>query len=256
MTGKEDVTMILYFTGTGNSEYVARRISQATGEECIDLRGKIREQDVSLIRSESPWVLCAPVYAWQLPHIVRDWLLKTELEGSREIYFILTCGSGIGNAGEHMEKICMQKKMNYRGCAEVVMPENYIAMFQAPEEQEAREIIRKAEPVIDKMISDIRSGQPFQKKKTGVAGKLSSSLVNRVFYSMFLHSGKFRVSDSCNGCGLCERSCPLKAIRLENGKPVWQDPCTHCMTCICHCPKEAIEYGRASVGKPRYRCPV
>ena len=35
-------------------------------------------------------------------------------------------------------------------------------------------------------------------------------------------------------------------------KPVWDKNCTHCMACICYCPVEAIEYGKKSVGKPRY----
>ena len=33
---------------------------------------------------------------------------------------------------------------------------------------------------------------------------------------------------------------------------VWGSDCTHCMACICDCPAEAIEYGKKSVGKPRY----
>lgn len=39
---------------------------------------------------------------------------------------------------------------------------------------------------------------------------------------------------------------------LQNGKPVWGQDCTHCMACICYCPAEAIEYGKMSLGKPRY----
>ncbi len=34
------------------------------------------------------------------------------------------------------------------GCAEVVMPENYIAMFNAPEKEEAVKIVKKADVVI------------------------------------------------------------------------------------------------------------
>ncbi len=44
----------------------------------------------------------------------------------------------------------------------------------------------------------------------------------------------------------------MNNIRMENGKPVWGQACTHCMACICYCPTEAIEYGKKSVGKPRY----
>lgn len=39
---------------------------------------------------------------------------------------------------------------------------------------------------------------------------------------------------------------------LQNGKPVWGQDCTHCMACLCCCPAEAIEYGKMSLGKPRY----
>ena len=43
------------------------------------------------------------------------------------------------------------------------------------------------------------------------------------------------------------------AIQLRENKPVWGRNCTHCMACICYCPTEAIEYGKKSIGKPRYQ---
>ena len=49
------------------------------------------------------------------------------------------------------------------------------------------------------------------------------------------------------------KNCPTNNIVIQNGKPVWGNNCTHCMACICRCPAEAIEYGKKSVGKPRYR---
>ena len=58
--------------------------------------------------------------------------------------------------------------------------------------------------------------------------------------------------DKCVGCGKCAKMCPLNNIELKNSKPVWGKNCTHCMACICLCPTEAIEYGKKSVGKPRY----
>ena len=65
----------------------------------------------------------------------------------------------------------------------------------------------------------------------------------------------FRTTDACDGCGKCVRDCPLNDIELRDGRPVWLGRCTHCMACITGCPKEAIEYGKRSVGRPRYRCP-
>ena len=62
--------------------------------------------------------------------------------------------------------------------------------------------------------------------------------------------------EKCTGCGLCAKLCPTCTITLHDGHPVWEDNCTHCMACITRCPAEAIEYGKKSLGKPRYRCPV
>jgi len=52
------------------------------------------------------------------------------------------------------------------------------------------------------------------------------------------------------------KECPLNNIHLKENKPVWDKECTHCMACICKCPTEAIEYGKNSVGKVRYQCPI
>ena len=91
--------MILYFTGTGNSEYTARRIAKETEEEICNLFTKIRENDYSPLHSETPWIVAAPTYAWRIPRILEKWLKQTELSGNRNIYFVMTCGDSIGNAG-------------------------------------------------------------------------------------------------------------------------------------------------------------
>ena len=44
----------------------------------------------------------------------------------------------------------------------------------------------------------------------------------------------------------------MNNVALKDGKPVWGKVCTHCMACICYCPVSAIEYGKKSVGQPRY----
>ena len=79
-------------------------------------------------------------------------------------------------------------------------------------------------------------------------------IVNPAFYALFVKAKAFRATDSCVGCGRCVSLCPMNNIRLEGARPVWGKDCTHCMACICRCPKAAIEYGKKSVGKPRYHC--
>ena len=79
-----------------------------------------------------------------------------------------------------------------------------------------------------------------------------SSAVNPIFYRLFVKAAAFQVRDACIGCGQCADRCPMNNITIKAGKPVWGNDCTHCMACICYCPTKAIEYGKKSVGKPRY----
>ena len=46
--------MILYFSGTGNSAYVANRVGKATGDEAVNLFEKIRNRDFSDVHTERP----------------------------------------------------------------------------------------------------------------------------------------------------------------------------------------------------------
>lgn len=247
--------MILYFSGTGNSEYAAKRIGRETGDRVINLFDKIKNGDFSEMHSEIPWVIVTPTYAWRIPHIVRDWLKNTALSGSRDIYFVMTCGGNIANAGEYLKKLCAEKNMNYRGCAEIVMPENYIAMFSTMTAEAASKFIDKAESAIDSAALCIKNGENLPAAKISLMDKIYSGIVNDAFYPMFVHAKKFYATDACVSCGKCADVCPLGNLSLENGKPKWGDKCTHCMACINRCPKEAIEYGKHSKGQPRYTCP-
>ena len=60
----------------------------------------------------------------------------------------MDCGSEIGNAAKYNRSLAEQKQLHYMGTAQIIMPENYIAMFNAPQVDEAQQITAKAEPDI------------------------------------------------------------------------------------------------------------
>lgn len=244
--------MILYFSGTGNSEYVAKRIGHEIGDDVINLFEKIRSRDFSEIHSDSAWVVVAPTYAWRIPRIVQEWLERTDLVGNKDLYFVMTCGENIGNAGAYLQKLCAAKKLHYMGCMAIAMPENYIALFPTPTLEEASEIIRQAESAIGETAGIIKSGRALPQTARTCQDKLYSGMINAIFYPVFVHAKKFYATDACISCAKCVNVCPLNNIRLEKGKPVWGENCTHCMACICRCPSEAIEYGEHSKGLTRY----
>ena len=244
--------MILYFSGTGNSKYVAKRIADALGDEILNLNDRIKASDTSSVETDERLIMVTPTYAWRIPRVVRDWLRKTELRGAKRSWFVMTCGSEIGNADKYNRDLCTEKGLACMGTAQIVMPENYIAMFSAPQADEARQIVAQAEPSIDRAIAAIQRNQPFAPTRNNLYDRFMSGPVNPIFYKFFVKANAFTASSACIGCGQCVKRCPMNNVTLKDGKPSWGKNCTHCMACICYCPKEAIEYGKKSVGQPRY----
>lgn len=210
--------MILFFSGTGNSEYAAKRIGKAINDDAVDLFGKIRSHDYSQLHSEKPWVIVVPTYAWRIPRIVQEWLENTALTGNRSIYFVMTCGGSIGNAGAYLEKLCNAKKLDFCGCMEVVMPENYIAMYSAPAQDEALEIIRRSEKVMDEAALLIKSGKVFPRPAVALKDKISSGIVLIFFIRYSSMPGNFMLMIPAFPAANAFRSVPwtISACQTEN----------------------------------------
>jgi len=247
--------MIVYFSGTGNSRYCAERLADSLREEIVDAGARIRGGAGTELSSERPWIFVTPTYAWRIPRIFSEFIRSYRFSGSCEAYFVMTCGTDIGSAAACNEALCKEKGFRYRGTARILMPENYIAMYEAPERAEAERIIEATVPELERAAACISREASLQTRKISGADRFKTRVVNPVFYRLFVKSRPFAVSGRCIGCGKCENSCVMNNIRLRDGKPVWGDRCTHCMACICGCPVSAIEYGRHSVGRPRYQCP-
>ena len=244
--------MIFWFSGTGNSKYAAQRMAVALNEPLLCMNNRIKAHDTAAVETGERLVIVTPTYAWRIPRLVRDWLLQTELRGARQAWFVMTCGGQIGGAGRCNQALAQRMGLAYQGTAQIVMPENYIALFQAPQAEEARQIVAQAEPEIDRAIAAIAKSQAFGPTPKHLLNRFLSGPVNPFFYSIIVKDISFTVSNACNGCGQCVKRCSLNNIALPDGKPVWGGRCTHCMACICYCPTEAIEYGKKSAGKPRY----
>ena len=149
--------MVLYFTGTGNSRYLARRIAEGLEMPLYDLNACIKAGDTAPVQTGRDVVLVTPTYAWRIPRVVSEWLGKTALTGAERIWFVMDCGSEIGNAAGYNRQLAAQKHLQYMGTAQIIMPENYIAMFNAPQKEQARSIVEQAEPELQKVLTRLKS---------------------------------------------------------------------------------------------------
>ena len=248
--------MIIYFSGTGNSRYCAELLAQQLQDNLLDAFQYMKNGIGADLVSGRPWVFVSPTYAWQLPRVFADFIRSGSFSGSSDAYFVMTCGSDIGDAPAVNAALCAEKQLNHRGTLELIMPENYVAMFPVPSREQTLQIVRAAEPILEAAGQKILAGQPLTPHPHRPGDGLKSGFINRAFYPLFVKAKAFTVSDACISCGKCAEQCVTNNIVLQQGRPVWGQNCTHCMACICGCPSVAIEYGRKSIGKPRYQCPV
>lgn len=242
--------MIIYFSGTGSARYIATSLAHQTGEEVISFNERIKKHDTSSLSSAQPWVFICPIHAWRIPNIVEKMIKDTTFLGSTKAYFIVSCGESSGGACKYVEKLCSEKHFELLGFKEIIMPENMICMFKIPTKEEAEQIIKKADPLIEELGKQIMKEEKikYRAKGTGLASKVVNPLFNH-FENVALG---FKVDDNCTGCSACASICPMNNIVIIDHKPVWGSNCVNCLACINSCPHQAIQYKNKTQKKNRY----
>ena len=244
--------MVIYYTGTGNSRFLAEIIAERTEDTLVDATEMMKKGKYGKFHSEKPFVFVCPTYAWQMPRVFVDFIKRSKFTGNKFTFFVMSCGSDIGNAEKQIKELCEEVDLKFKGVMGIVMPENYIAMFSAPEEKEAKQIISQAAISARKAADIIGANKYFPHTEPSLLDRAKSGVINHVFYRHMISAKKFYTTDQCIGCKKCVSECPLNNIKMVNNKPQWGNQCTHCMACICKCPTEAIEYGKHTKGKRRY----
>ena len=80
-TKNEGATMVLYFTGTGNSRYLARRIAEGLDMPLYDLNACIKAGNTAPVQTGRDVVLVTPTYAWRIPRVVLQRLIFKSASG-------------------------------------------------------------------------------------------------------------------------------------------------------------------------------
>ena len=101
-----------------------------------------------------------------------------------------------------------KKQLHYMGTAQIIMPENYIAMFNAPQKEQARSIVEQAEPALQKVLTQLKAGQEFPPPRETLYDRLYERPGEPGVLSLFVKAEAFRATDACIGCGRCVELCP------------------------------------------------
>ncbi|MDR2516015.1 MAG: EFR1 family ferrodoxin [Spirochaetaceae bacterium] len=242
---------LLFFSGTGNTFWTAKQIAQTFGEkaEVLNIAAEMLKPP-GVITAEKT-VILFPAYAWQMPHLVRRFILRTEFR-SPYIAVLVTYGTGPGGAPAEAHRVFRKKKQTLSYAGRIPAVENYIPLFGPPGKRTVEKRLALQAEATAEAAEAIAEGRTNRVWSFRPLSAFISSLF-RLGKRLFVRG--YRPLDICNGCGICARICPARAISMENGRPVFSSACEHCQGCLNWCPRRAIRYIRMKPGSPRWRHP-
>lgn len=253
--------MIFFFSATGNSEHIARRIAEKTGDKAISMVDAYKDGiNSSQLEDGEALGFIFPVYAFSIPAIVANFIKqlgKRKLGGDRYVFAVFTCGANSGSTYYDLQKILRRGNMELKFARDIVMPDNYLIMFNSPPKETQAGMLAAADEAADLTAEAVK----YRREEVIFSAKNAPRIFSRLFSVFFnkyaLSTKKFHADDACNACGLCAEVCPVQAITIADGAPVWsKSRCEKCMACINRCPTAAIQYGKSTRGRARYTHPI
>lgn len=241
---------LYFFTGTGNSYYIAKKISESISHSTLI---PINTLDLSKeIKSNGQIVgIIFPVYFYNAPEIVTDFIKKLVVSPSSYVFLYENFGLQGGNALSNAARILEERNIKVSNTFSVTLPDNSI-IFPTPYNK-IQPMLDTAESKIQGTIYDIQSLKLGSVPKKKPMLNFLSSIMLR-FSKSYLGFTDFKIDHTkCFGCGLCGQVCPMNNIELKNRVPFFEDKCQMCFACIHYCPNEAIRFKRMKP-KNNYQC--
>lgn len=230
--------LIVCFSGTGNSFYIAKRIQESMEDCKISFVTDITE-DNFVMPERLGFVF--PIHAFFEPILIDNFIENILVKNNEKnklqyIYSIANSAAGKGFFSlNRIERLLKKNGITTTYSNAIEMPSNYLNVSTV---EKAEKTLNKVENKLLKIIDDIKNEEiKFPKKKPNLFEAICRTLYN----SMLRHFWQgYNVNNSCNSCGLCVQNCPTNSIVFENGKIKYKDTCIGCTFCINSCPQNAI----------------
>ena len=254
--------MIFYFSATGNSKAVAEKLMDVFGGFTYKIDDELRRNNFEQeVPKDEKVFFVFPIYFFSMPTVVEEFISKVNFKFANsderpELCVITTSGGSPGGADHLISRMFKGKNVDYKGMYNVKSVENYILLYKVPLPEAQTLKLREADKQVDEIIQNIKFNYRVPYKSGPFMG-IVSAMTNKI-YKATNKTEKFTVdTDKCIKCGLCQFHCPISAIKMEGGRPVWvKDRCVHCLACIHRCPAKAIEYGSKTKSNGRYVNPI
>jgi len=233
--------IMFYFSGTGNSKYIAELFCKNMGAKCHSIEEKIDFE--KLIYAEDTIGFCYPVYMSDVPRILQEFV-KRYMSALKDKRVIIFCTQLI-LSGDGTKKFAMLFPQNH---IEVIYTEHFfmpnnmndVAILPIASDTGIERSIVRATRKMESVCRNIQAGTIKKRGFSVISWMLG--VPQSVFMGALERRANRAVSvdDDCSKCGLCIKTCPMQNFILDGEEIRSNHNCTMCYRCINICPEKAI----------------
>lgn len=245
---------IYYFSGTGNSLYVAKELQKRIPDSSLEPIASHLKKDAIETNGETVGFVF-PIHGMTVPIPVKNFIKKIDLRSTKYIFAIATRGGTKCFAANVIEKILKKKgkKLDSFFILTIANNDPKLESFEIPTKEEIARIESEIQNRLKTIKKIITNKEGYREKDTDYVDfpfiKPINLLLERlvllgVRYAEYDGLKDYFYSDSkCTGCGICQKVCPSGKIKMVEDKPLWQKniKCYLCYACLNYCPAQSVQ---------------
>lgn len=254
--------VVYYFSGTGNSENVARWLADAAREKGMEVSlTNIAKTDRLAIPTPEPNTLvafCSPIHGFNYPPVMLNFILRFPKAKNHVLLLNTRAGMLLGKwnvpgltgiAFYFSALVLKLKGYSIRAMFPVDLPSNWISVHPGLNDRTVKYLHERNREKVNRFAQNVLAGGTNFRAVREIIQDLLISPISLGYYFIgrFFFAKTYYASSACDNCGLCIQSCPVKAIKTVDNRPFWTFNCESCMHCMSYCPKRAIETAHGSI---------
>ena len=257
--------LTIYFSGTGNTEFVARLFAQKFQGKCLSIEDEV--DFFAEISAHDTIAFCYPIYGSRVPLIMREFAAShTEALLNKKIIILVTQLIFSGDGARVFTDLFPKGHFDVIYAEHFYMPNNVcnFALLRETSNKSIARCSKSAENKVGRIHRDISGGVVrrrgfswFSKllgKAQGVPWHGNSASPSALDGTMEAKAKRdVRIDRDCTACGLCVTACPMKNLEMADGKILHNSNCTICYRCVNLCPHKAITVFFHSKPKWQYK---